>query len=249
MARLIRFTPRKITILLACVIGLLLVANLTVIYLHFVSGYEYLKGLLHAFYFDTEANFPSLYSTMAIFGASCLLWIIGDLAEERARKLSAYWKFLSGLFFFLAIDEFASVHEMLIEPVKAMTERASIQSDLLYFPWFLPYGIVLAIIAIAYIRFMRKLPRRTALLIVLAAAVFVSGAIVMEMIGGRYWAQQGWSIKGTDPVDINYALIATTEELLEMIGILIFIFTLLDYYMMKSSEHTVTLSLTREEKP
>ena len=217
--------------MLSLLVITLLVINLLIIYLHFVRGYEHLKGFIHGFYFDAEANFPSLYSALAISFCSMLLWVIARSDNTRAEKRSSYWKVLAIIFAFLAMDEFASIHEHMIQPVKTIIDGSPIRSDYLYFAWFIPYTVITLLILLAYARFFFKLPSRTRRLFASAAGLFLIGAVGMEIAGGKYWASQGWAVEGSDPVDLTYALIITIEELLEMFGIIIFIYALLDYHL------------------
>lgn len=244
MEKVICLSPRKIAGLLLSVVGLLLLANLMIIYLRFVKGFEHLRGFIHGFYFDAEANFPSFYSAAAICFCSVVLWIIGSLPQEKHAKQSFYWKLLSVVFAFLALDEFASLHEYMIQPLRNMMDQSSYDSDYLYFAWFIPYVVILLILTIALSRFFLKLPRQTRWLFILGGIVFLLGAVGMEMVGGKYWATQGWAIDGSDSVDVRYALIVTLEELLEMLGIVIFIYALTLYYLKEQKrEHTVVLKI------
>jgi len=244
MTRSIDATPKRIALALGSVILFLFVMNLIVIYLHFVKGHEHLRGFMHAFYFDNEANFPSLYSSVAIFGCSVLLWIIGSLSAEKQHGRSVYWKSLSFIFAFLALDEFASLHESLIRPVKKLIEGQGIDAGFLYFAWLVPYTLAVVVLAIVLFRFVVKLPGQTRLHFLIGGGLFLAGAIVMEMIGGNYWAGQGWSVYGTDKVDVRYALIVSLEELLEMLGILVFAYGLLMYYVKNSPPHTLIIKLS-----
>lgn len=227
----IRITSTKIAILLLGVVVVLLIINLLIIFLTHVLGYQHLKGFSQGFYFDAEANFPSLYSALAIVLCAALLWLIGSLAGEKAKKRSFYWKFLAVIFLLLAMDEFGSLHEFMIQPLRRVMDRASFDSDYFYFAWFIPYIILLLFLGLLFLKFLFKLPSLTRFLFLLGGFVFVSGAVGLEMIGGKYWSAQGWAIDGSDPVDLRYALIITLEELLEMLGIVIFIFALSRYYL------------------
>jgi hypothetical protein len=223
--------PKLISKALLGIIGLLLLANLMIIYLKFGLGHHYLRGFIEGFYFDGEANFPSLYSAITILFSAFLLWRIGVLEVERRKGNHRYWKFLSVVFCFLAIDEFASLHEYLIEPTQALLKDSGLQGNYFYFAWFIPYSLVIVILGIVLLRFYLRLPLRTRVSFVLAASIFVSGAVGMEMIGGDYWVSRGWSIEGANSIDVNYALIVTIEELLEMLGIVVFIQALSEYYL------------------
>ena len=74
----------------------------------------------------------------------------------------------------------------------------------------------------AYAKFLLDLPSRTRVLFISSGILFVTGAIGFELIGGWYADKHGTG-------NITYALITTCEELLEMLGIALFIYTLLKY--------------------
>ena len=243
MPTVVTITSKKIAYILLGIILFLLVANLAIIYLRFVMGFGHLKGFSHGFYFDAEANFPSLYSALAMLLSATLLWLIGSLVTEKASKKAFYWKFLSIVFVFLAMDEFGSLHEYMIQPMRGMMNESSLDSGYLYFAWFIPYTIVVVIIGLVLFRFLFKLPSRTRWLFIIGGAIFLAGAVGMEMIGGNYWAGQGWAIDGSDETDLQYALIVTLEELLEMLGIVIFIFALSEYYFQRIGKHTITVTI------
>jgi hypothetical protein len=231
MNKQITISSKSIAVGLLSIILFLLTANLLIIYLQFILGFEHLKGFIHGFYFDAEANFPSLYSAGAILFAALMLWLIGSSDDEKRNKRSFYWKFISIVFVFLAMDEFGSIHEYLISPTQKLVDQSSIESDYLYFAWFIPYSLLFLVVAIVSLRFLFKLPPRTRNLLIVSGIVFLAGAVLMEMIGGKYWAEQGWAVDGSDDVDLTYALIITIEELLEMLGIVIFIYALTTYYL------------------
>ncbi|HEY9488790.1 MAG TPA: hypothetical protein VIQ51_10675 [Chryseosolibacter sp.] len=247
MTKIIHITPRKIANTLCVVIFCLFVVNMAIIYLHFVQGHEHLKGFVRGFYFDAEANFPSLYSALAIVLCSVLLWLIGSNHEEKLKNRALYWKFLSLVFAFLALDEFAGLHEDLAKPVKSLIDQSSIQSDYLHFAWFIPYSIATLVLGIIYVRFFFKLPPRTRQLFFLSALLFLSGAVGMEMVGGKYWASQNWAPDLSQKVNFTYALIITLEELLEMLGIVIFAYALADYFF-KNREETILFRFSNPQK-
>lgn len=70
--------------------------------------------------------------------------------------------------------------------------------------------------------FRSKLPRRSRWLFVLAGALYVGGALGVEALSGR----QEWLHGGHTA---GYHAVITVEELLEMAGLVVFIFALLDY--------------------
>lgn len=231
MSPSLQISPYSITKCLLGIVLSLLVANMAIIYLNIILGYEHLKGFIHGFYFDAEANFPSMYSAMAIWFAAFLLWRIGMTDAEKEGHRSFYWKFLSMLFLFLGLDEFASIHEGLIQPAQQMLSAFNLMSGYLYFAWLVPYLLLTAAVGLVFYKFIFRIPARTRMLFAIAGLIFVTGAAGMEMVGGNYWAAQGWSVEGTDKIDIVYAMIITLEELLEMVGIVFFIHALTSYYL------------------
>src|SRR5262245_59924411 len=91
-----------------------------------------------------------------------------------------------------------------------------------HYAWVIPYGIGTFVFGLAFLRFLLRLPRRTASWFATGGAVFVSGAIGMEMVGGALVEQggaKGWSYWGEQ----------TVEEVLEMTGVLLFLFGLGGY--------------------
>jgi hypothetical protein len=246
--RTIRITSNTITAILLCIILFLLAANLLTIYLKFVMGHKHLKGLFHGFYFDFEANLPSFYSALAILFSAVLLWLIGNSANEKQEKRSFYWKFLSFVFAFLAVDEFVSIHEDLIKPMQSIIDLSSPKSNYLYFGWLIPYSLLCLAVGIISFKSFFKLPLRTRMLFIIAGIIFLSGAVVMEMVGGNHWASQGWSIDGTNEMDLRYALIITVEELLEMLGIVVFIHALTTYYLKDKNNVAIFIQISDAER-
>jgi hypothetical protein len=71
-------------------------------------------------------------------------------------------------------------------------------------------------------------------LMITAGAVYVSGAVGVEMLDAKYLELHEPQIIGTAVTGIfafNYSLMTAAEELLEMSGIVIFIYALFSYLM------------------
>jgi len=75
-------------------------------------------------------------------------------------------------------------------------------------------------------------------LFVVTGVTFITGAIGFEMIGGRHFDLHGKN-------NLLYSLIYTCEELLEMLGIVIFIYTLLKYIV--SEFKVLTIAITENK--
>lgn len=221
MNRSLRVTPGAIAKAFFLIIGLLLIANLLFLLLEHQLAVDFHS--VHIFYFNQEGNIPTVYSFFAILIAAGLLWLISNLPSEV--RLKFYWRFLSILFAFLALDELLSIHESLSDNVRDLASEYG--SGFLHFGWVIPYTLLSAGILIFLIRFLITLPPRTRYIFVLAAIVFISGAVGLEMAGGRFVYVNGDASRRT----LTYALIVTLEELLEMVGVALFIYALFSYYI------------------
>ena len=180
------------------------------------------------FLLGKEVNIPTFYSFSALLLCSALLAIIAFAKKKENAPYSLHWKALSIIFLYLSMDEASQLHEMTIKPLRSALNA----SGFLHYTWVI-LGIVFSLIVVlAYLRFLADLPRKTRNLFLVAGAIFVGGALGMEMIGGYYsslYAGQPIPLLRFCNINLNYQMIATVEELLEMLGIVVFIYALMSY--------------------
>ncbi|BCR06411.1 hypothetical protein DESUT3_34800 [Desulfuromonas versatilis] len=190
---------------------------------HIIGGlYVYLRGLtvipwgVALFHFDHEANLPSLYSALALLLAGLLLLAIAH--AEKAGRWYRYWLGLGLVFLFLATDEAVMIHEQLMPVLR----EAFGLSGLLYFAWVIPYGLGLLGLLVIYARFIFSLPAKTRNLFLLSGGIYVLGALVIELF-------EGAQMEAAGARNLRYQALMSCEELLEMIGVILFIYALSDY--------------------
>jgi hypothetical protein len=229
----IKFCPKELFKKNLYLIGLLLCANILGIISKYYFDHDHVYGLVGLFNFDTEKNIPTLYSSVALLFSSILLALIA-FNSKKLNLPYIYWLMLSFIFLFLSIDEISSIHERLIIPVRETFKT----SGFLYFAWVIPYGLALVVFIFAYSKFLFELPKRTMILFIISGAIFVSGAIGFEMVGGSQADLYGRN-------NIIYSIIVTCEELLEMLGIAIFIYTLLTYMVNQYEEVVITITKSK----
>lgn len=82
--------------------------------------------------------------------------------------------------------------------------------------------ILLAVLGVLYAGFILALPARIRNLCVLAGLLFVTGAAGLEMVGGLFASSSGQESFG-------FVAESTVEEFLEMLGITVFIYALMEY--------------------
>ena len=174
--------------------------------------------LVRLFSLDGEANFPTWYSASLLLLCAFLLAMIAYARRQRDTVHDSRWLILAVVFLLLSLDETAQLHELAIAPLR---ERFH-PTGFLYYAWIVPAGICAGIFALAYLSFLAKLPVQTARLMVLAGALYVGGAIGVESLSAKQASLHGEH-------NIAYHAIITVEELLEMAGLVVFIYALLDY--------------------
>jgi hypothetical protein len=146
-----------------------------------------------------EGNVPTWFSSMLLF--ACAL-AAGRIARG-AVALRKHWWGVAIVFGYASLDEAAEIHEHL-----------GGQFDLhgvLYFDWVIWAAVLLVALAILYWPFMRRIDPKTRNRLIVAGAVYISGAVIMEL-------PLGWWTDHAGPDTMGYALIDWLEETMEMIG-------------------------------
>jgi hypothetical protein len=196
------------------VLGLVIVAGILVEMLGATYGWSTQSGLLPLFSLSYEGNVPTFYSAVILSFAGCLLAFSAIAARKSGAGFVPHWWILALGFFYIAIDEVFSIHELAGGLMNL--------SGVLYFSWVVPAFILVLVILLSYVRFLRHLPRQTTIRFLVAGALYVGGAVGMELPLG-YWTEKHGSH------NLGYALIDAVEESMEMIAINLFILWLLDH--------------------
>ena len=219
----LKIHPRETALFLLAFVILLTVLHCIAQTVLFYTGNQELRGITWYVDLDIEKNIPSLYSGFALFLSSLLFFCISSL-EEKQGRMRRYWLGLAAVFLFLSLDEAFVLHERLGDCTAQYIKSTGIleASGLLYFPWIIPYSILMIILGLLYFRFILRLPRKTTVLLILSAIIFLTGAAGFDMLGGREAELHGY-------YTVTYIVLFTIEEFLEMIGVVLLIYTLLDY--------------------
>lgn len=183
----------------------------------YLFGCDYGMGLIEAFDLNTEHNIPTWYASATLLLSAILLGLIAADALRARRPYAAHWSGLSILFVLMSIDEAMVIHEQWSHPLRLLFG----QSGALYYTWVVLGGAGILPVSLIYWRFVLALPQPTQRQVLLAAVLYVGGAMGLEMVGGYY----AWRT-GTEQ-SFAYALITTGEELLELSGVVVFIHALL----------------------
>lgn len=213
----LRLDPTKVGLTLLAIAVALLLAHVAGAISTHVFGHDHVFGMVATFDLNVENNVPTFFSAFMLVGCAILLALIAS--QSRADRYAAHWRWLAVLFAFLAVDEDASLHELLIEPVREVLPVAGP----LFFAWIVPYGLAVLAIGLLYLPFVRSLPARTRVLFIAAGCLYLGGALGIEAIGGWYFSRHD------ETEDLTYSLLVGAEEFSEMSGVVVFIHALLDY--------------------
>lgn len=210
-------SPRSIlTVLIAC--SLLIVAvGWTAGVLQLFPDVPTFPGMIRRrLDIDSEATIAAWYSSLLLFVASCLLAVAATAVPDRGRGGRRSWVVLSVVFLLLSMDEAVALHEM----SGSILVRIGIQGGYLYYPWVIFGGLFIAVLFVYLVPWVRRLQLRTRNLFLLSAALFVGGALIVEMLGARVAESLG-------DRTVLYTTLAAVEDLLEMMGSSVFIYALL----------------------
>jgi len=169
---------------------------------------------------DQENNLPTWYGAFLLSGSSALLWIIAHTKSAEGERWSRHWYVLALGFLLLSLDEVAGIHETL--------------NSMIDLTWAVPGGIAALAIGLAFIPFLLDLPASTALRFVLAGVVYLLGAAALEIVGNSM------VVNGFEDT-LKYEMYVIVEEGLEMIGVILFIHTLLQYMSRSDREGALVL--------
>ncbi|WP_137161477.1 hypothetical protein [Blastococcus sp. CCUG 61487] len=163
---------------------------------------------------DDEANIPTWFSVILLAAIAATSLGIGVLQRSRRAPLHRYWLGLAAVFGYLSLDELSVVHEELIWQIGDLADSGGVFTH----AWVVVGGPLVVVFALVYLRFLWRLPRHIAQLLVLSGALYVGGALGLEMAGGPHVG-----------FNTTYVLLTGGEEFLEMVGAAVCLYTVMRY--------------------
>lgn len=170
--------------------------------------------VVETFSLSCEWNVPTLYTAALLWGSALLLALVAASARRAREPFVGHWRLLAAGFAYIGVDEVLGIHEHVGAWVKL--------EHVVYFDWIVPAAGLLVVLSLIYLPFLRALSSRDRRRFLLAGAIYVGGAVGMELPLGWWTARNGID-------NLGYALIDALEETLEMVGLVIFLLSLLDY--------------------
>lgn len=183
----------------------------------YVLKLDYGTELLDVFNLNEEQNIPAWYSSAILLLCGIIIYLIGLDKTNSQDKYYRHWLWLSVIFFYLSLDESISIHENL--KLRFLFEKEHI---LYNDSWVIVFSVLVAIFIFAYRRFLQHLPQATKKMFIISGFIYVFGSAGMEIVGSFTQELYG-------KASMVHAMTTTIEEFLEMMGIVVFINTLLTY--------------------
>jgi hypothetical protein len=213
---------------------LITLASLAARVAKYAWGYEGLLQPLRLFDVGEESNIPTWFSSLQLLLCSVLLAAIAVAQKRRGGRYGLHWGVLSLIFMLLSLDEGATIHEAMGQELERLLGSTTgfEPGGLISFFWVVPGAAFMLVVLLAYLRFLAHLPGSTRRLFLLAGALFVLGALGMEMLSAQVVSASGgeadWeSVSGLPKIVVG--LQTSVEEMLEMLGVAVFAYALLAY--------------------
>ncbi len=235
------FEPRAVGITLLTGYALLLVAHLVMLFFVHALGHHEVLGLVQLFHFDMESNVPTFFSGMLILTVVGLLFITWMNERQNVSGLQLPWLFLAAGFCLMFFDEMFMIHEF----VSRLVGRNMETSGAFSFGWVIPYLAIVAVVGLVLSFWFFRLDRWTQTWFAVSGAIYLSGALGSEMVSGIHYSglaedREVWRTLSID-------LLATVEESLEMLGLSLFIVTLVKRLFRQG--HVLSLTVRRTQSP
>jgi hypothetical protein len=170
--------------------------------------------LIEFFGLSYEENLPTWFVSVLLSGCATALALIALATRQAGGRYVAHWWGLAVAFFYISLDEVVQIHEEMSDWFD--------YGGVLYFSWVIPAGIAVAILGLIYLRFLGHLPGHFRNRFVLAGGLYVGGALGTELALGYWTDMAGRS-------NFTYAMIDLVQESLELAGVALFFYSLVEY--------------------
>jgi hypothetical protein len=182
-----------------------------------VLGWKH-SELARQFDVAEEGNLTAWFSALLLFGGAVLCAAVATGVRQRGERDAGWWWAMAAGFVYLSLDEAAALHEIVIGPIG----RATDASGFLKYAWIIVAVPAVVIVFLIFLGFLRRLPSKTRNAFLIAGAVFLAGAVVVEALGGEAMDS------GLVGHGVN-RLFVSVEECLENVGAVLFIAAVLRY--------------------
>ncbi len=219
---------RKVALWMAYVVAAIVATSVVLRLVKSALGHDP-GGVAQLFRLNAENNIPSFWNAMLFVVGGMLFIVVWRVYHSDAGKARP-WPILGLVFGFLAYDELYGVHESLSDPIENLLD---LSGSLKVF-WIFAYAGLVVVVALLFFPAWRSLGRRLRHLFAASAIVYLSGAVGFELLGEAvYSGREG---------DMIFGLMYTIEESLEMLGLVLVIYTLLETIRVRAPRSAISLT-------
>ncbi len=212
-------SAQKITKTLAGIALLLIFFSVLGHALQFRYGTDRFQEFVRLFNLSGERNVPTWFSSSLALCCAMLLAAIGAKCRQRRAPYHRHWLILSFCFLFISLSGTATIHDWTLErPLVQALELPGAFS----FPWVIVGWTVVLGMSLGYWQFVSGLPAQTRSNFILAAVLYVTGALLLEMVSAYL---MDYHLNLT----LWRGIVATLQESLEIAGIILFMHGLISY--------------------
>jgi len=191
-------------------------------------SYSIMSEPSRVFNIDQEANIPTWFTAGVALYLAMMASMIASAVKSQGKSAWS-WRGIALMGIYIAMDEVAGFHELAIDPIRDKWEI----SPWLYQSWVIPAMAVVVFISIIYSRFVWKLPMYSKFYLLLGGLIYLTGAIGVESVGGFVLTTQG--------LNDWYVQLSHIEEFLEMMGLIIILYAVVEYARRELKSMTVIL--------
>jgi hypothetical protein len=189
-----------------------------------------------------ESSIATWYSSSSLLLCAILTLAIAfsrepDREQHYGDRNALLWAPLSLVFLYLSADEAVEIHETVGMAVgRAVLHTIGLYSgDLFHRQWVIYAAFLAVLVGLVSLKLIKSLPVRTRRLLLGAGALYVTGAIGMELIWALYE-----DLYGRDNAPLILIGMTTIEELLEMLGVVVVIYALTSYLASRAEETRIS---------
>ena len=124
---------------------------------------------------DQENNLPTWFTSMLLFSVGMTALFLAQLGSRIEPRNVGAWVLLGFFFVLFSVDEIVLLHEMTVKPMRSL----GTWTGLFHFAWVVWALPAVALIAVGFVPFVLRVRRATAIRLLIAGAVYVSGALGM----------------------------------------------------------------------
>lgn len=215
----LQVSPKKVFLVLTGITLFLSVMHLVTQYMvYFTDQGDSGLRALNTFYMANEVSIPTWYNQAILLVASFLVFVIAVHKRHEKNSSFLYWLCLAGVFLYLSVDEGSQLHEQLGFVSYRFLRAIGFGGFSTTSYYLISLALLVLVVGLFFVRFWWRLPKTTKILFLVAAILYVGGALGVEAVG--QFSERG---------SFSYSALVLLEETLEKMGIVVFIYALLDY--------------------